>query len=463
VHALRLAQSQLNRELEEQIRSMASDPDVTVRFQVALTLGEFGSETANTIARMSALDDSDSWIQTALANSAYRNRGRVIQSLVHHAAQNQDSLQACRPLLLELTGQLARQATEEDLKIVCHVLEEWPLQNEFFKGEFVAQLIQIPNPELQKLQMLLQEAGMSLEQIVERAASQARQMAADPSLASQQRVAAIALLRLGQPATIAQVVSELLELSQPPSVKRAAMELAGNFETAEMGEAILARFQSFNPALRSTALQVLLAREIWTKQLLQQVESGTISPVLVDAATRQRLVRHRNGDIQTRAKNCLGERSNLDRKRLVEQYLVLVNPSTGDVERGRKVFRKSCIACHRLEHEGNEIGPNLAAFANRGTAAMITNILDPNREIDPRFLSFQVQLIDGRTLLGVIANESATTIGLQNSEGNTVTILRQEIEAMQSTTLSLMPENFENEINAEAMADLIRYLLSQGS
>jgi putative heme-binding domain-containing protein len=185
--------------------------------------------------------------------------------------------------------------------------------------------------------------------------------------------------------------------------------------------------------------------------------------VLIDATARQRLVRNPDPNLQSRANEVLGGQSDLNRQDLVQRYMNEVDPLAGNVERGRKLFLKSCAACHRLENQGNEIGPNLAAFANRGAAAMITNILDPNREVDPRFLSYQIQLQDGRTLAGVIANETASTIGLRDSEGKTVAILREEIEAQQSTTLSLMPENFENELNPQAMSDLIKYLLSQGS
>jgi putative heme-binding domain-containing protein len=316
---------------------------------------------------------------------------------------------------------------------------------------------------MQSLQTLLSDRGVSLTQVIEDTTRQARQMALDQSLGQQQRVEAIRLLRMGQPNSMPGMVSELLGLIQSPEIKRAAIELASSFETVEIGEAILARFSELSPVLRSRALQVLLARKNWTRQLVVQIESGSIPPVLIDATARQRLVRNQDPSIGSRAKEVFGGQSGLNRDDLVQRYMTEVDTLAGNVEKGRKLFRKSCAACHRLENVGNEIGPNLAAFANRGTAAMITNILDPNREVDPRFLSYQIQLQDGRTLLGVIFNETASTIGLRDSEGKTVAILREEIEALKSTTLSLMPENFENELNPQAMSDLIKYLLSQGS
>ena len=138
-----------------------------------------------------------------------------------------------------------------------------------------------------------------------------------------------------------------------------------------------------------------------------------------------------------------------------------IDSLTGDVTRGRAIFRKSCVACHRLESEGNEIGPNLAAFANRGSAAILLNLLDPNREVDSRYLAYTALLEDGRTVVGIIASETASSITLENSEGKSISFSRDEVDEMQSTTKSLMPERLEDDISHQGMADLIAYLLGQ--
>ena len=114
-----------------------------------------------------------------------------------------------------------------------------------------------------------------------------------------------------------------------------------------------------------------------------------------------------------------------------------------------------------MEKWGTETGPNLAAFANRGAAAIVTNILDPNREVDPRYLTYLVRTRDGQLLEGMILDETAASVSLQSSDGKTHTILRAEIEELKSAAVSLMPENLESEIDRAAMQDLVAYLLSQ--
>lgn len=462
-HAIRLAESRLTPNLEKQIKGMIHDSDPTVRFQLALTLGEFESDVSENLAALALTDGADMWMQTALASSAHRSRGKVVRQLVRQIVRDESSIDGCRPLLLELASQLSREATDEDLTAITQVLLDWPDDHVVLQGELVAEFVKPAGSRSDKLRTMLQASGVSLDQIVARAVQRAREMALDATLADQQRIAAIDMLRMEQPESIANLIAKLLDLAQAPAIQRSAIELATYFDSDEIGEAILARFRTVNPNVRAGALQALLARDNWVRQLLGHVESGKINPVLIDAASRQRLIRHRSGEVRTAAERLFGSSLNPDRKKLVQRYLNQVDPAMGDINRGRNLFRTRCAACHRLENEGNEIGPNLAAFANRGTAAMITNILDPNREVDPQFLAYQVQLEDGRHLLGMIASETSTTISLRDPEGNPITILRSEIDAMQSTALSLMPENFENEIHPQAMADLLKYLLEQGS
>ena len=461
IHALRQSERQLDSELTEKIIAMTDDEDLRVRFQVALSLGELATETGTAIARLAASDGLNSWMQTALSSSAGGVRAETIKCLVHQIDSNPQLLAKCRPLLLELAGQLAREATDQDLSDVAGVLRDLPTKHQRLIGEIISRLLQLPPESLQLLRSNLKSSGVSLEKIIENTKARSRRDAVDDELPIPERIVAVKLLSMDQPEPVSLILPRLLQLNQPPEIKQAAIELAVRFKDDEIGEALLMALPELSPALRSTALNAVLARTSWSERLLGHLEAGKISSVLVDATSRQRLMQHPDSAIAKRAGKQLGGRQNPDREKLVNRYIDQVAQVEGNLDRGQALFRKSCIACHRLEDQGKDIGPNLAAFANRGAAAMITNILDPNREVDPRFLSYRIQLLDGRMMLGVLANETATTVSLQDSSGKTETILRNEIEVMRSTTLSLMPENFGDELDTQQMADLIAYILSQ--
>jgi putative heme-binding domain-containing protein len=132
----------------------------------------------------------------------------------------------------------------------------------------------------------------------------------------------------------------------------------------------------------------------------------------------------------------------------------------GGRERGKELFKKECSACHRLEGVGTQLGGDLNAIRNRGRESILLNILDPNREVLPQFVSYTVVLDDGRTLTGMLSAETATSITLNKPDGSSQTILRVNIESLRSTGLSFMPEGLEERVNHQQMADLLAYLES---
>ena len=85
------------------------------------------------------------------------------------------------------------------------------------------------------------------------------------------------------------------------------------------------------------------------------------------------------------------------------------------------------------------------------------NILDPNREVKPQFQSYVIQTDDGRLTTGMIEEESANTLTIRRPDGTKTTIARGQIEELQSTGISFMPEGLEKEVDLQAMADLLQY------
>ncbi len=119
-----------------------------------------------------------------------------------------------------------------------------------------------------------------------------------------------------------------------------------------------------------------------------------------------------------------------------------------------------CAACHKLEGVGTSIGADLAAVRNRGMEAVMLNILDPNREVKPQYLSYVLVTDEGKILTGMIKNETANSITIRRPDGTEETILRIHIEELRSSGLSFMPEGLEKQISLKAMADLLAYLNS---
>jgi putative heme-binding domain-containing protein len=116
-----------------------------------------------------------------------------------------------------------------------------------------------------------------------------------------------------------------------------------------------------------------------------------------------------------------------------------------------------------LEGQGTAVGAELASIRDDGREAIMLNILDPNREINPKYLTYSVTTNEGRVITGMITEETPNNITIRQADGVAVPIPRSNIEEMESTGMSYMPEGLESQIDHQAMADLLAYVMSIGS
>jgi len=132
----------------------------------------------------------------------------------------------------------------------------------------------------------------------------------------------------------------------------------------------------------------------------------------------------------------------------------------GDRDRGKQVFTKTCSACHKVGDLGKGLGPDLAALADKSADYLLVNILDPNRAVEARYLSSTASTTDGRTRVGFLSAESATSITLVGTDGQEHTILRADLESLVGSGKSVMPEGLEKDVSIDQMADLLTFLRS---
>src|SRR5262249_31441401 len=152
------------------------------------------------------------------------------------------------------------------------------------------------------------------------------------------------------------------------------------------------------------------------------------------------------------ADNTIGEASVLGRNKVIADYASVATLS-GDAARGMKVFQQNCTACHRLSDTGTEIGPNLQSVAGWQFDAFLTAILDPSRSAEPRYLAYNCTLTSGEVVYGLLTNESTAGVVIKCIDGQERTIARPQIQSLECTNRSLMPDGLEAAIDKQAMAD----------
>jgi putative heme-binding domain-containing protein len=308
-----------------------------------------------------------------------------------------------------------------------------------------------------KLANFLPQLGSSDSQRVRDFMSSVAAKAASGELTVSQRLPAIELLAWFAWADAQEPLFATIAPTEPRDVQRAALRILGTFGEAALGQELISRWKQLAPPLRDDAVGILLSRPIWHEALVAALEKGEIPAGQVSIPHRARLMALADKALAERAKGALAAVALGPRKEIIEKYQPALSLK-GDGDRGKLVYRRECMNCHKLAGEGHDVGPSLETVQHRSPQEILIHVLDPSREVSPQFLDYAVRLTDGRALTGMIANETDAGLTLRRAEKQEEAILRSEIAEITSSGKSLMPDGLEQKIKPEEMADLIAYL-----
>lgn len=460
-HAIRLSETLANSDpaLRARLIALAADPDLRVRYQLAFTLGELqDAERAAALATILKRDAADRWVRLAVFSSLATGAGDVFVSLA--ADKDWRATPSGRDVLYELSRYIGRQNHREEVVKLLPVLESLSADEISLSAAIVRGLGEGFSRHPGTLEEQLAAIGsQKAVEILHNMLATARTTAVDEERASADRVDASRLLALDTFANTGIVLASLISNRQPQEVQSAALATLSTFTDPSVAETLLSAWPSLSPRLRAEATEALFARAERLDSMLAAAEAGSLALADLEPARLQSLAKHPSETLRKRAEPLLAKVKLGSRPELVAAYSeALAQP--GDAARGKQVFQKICAACHRLDNFGHEIGPSLASFRTRGLEAILVNVLDPNREVNPQYVNYLLITGDGRSVTGMIASETANSVTLRRAENATDTVERVDIEELRSSGLSIMPEGLEKQIDPAAMADLLAYLMS---
>jgi putative membrane-bound dehydrogenase-like protein len=463
--ALQLVEARLGTAdgLRADVFDMAEEEDLDprLRFQLALTLGaQEGPLVRRPLSRLARRTDLDTWTRTALLSSVGSNAPAVLKELLSDGTKLRRLSAGQLPMVTALASLVGAAGKDDDLAAALGLLalgkEIGPWQAALLEGlgqgmqnggRSLPRLWDKPTPRLEKAVALAREAF-----------DKAAAIAADEKKPIAERVSAVRLLGYGPFARASAVAADLLTPQAPPELQMAAVRSLAPHAQPKVAEMLLAAWDGFSPVVRREALEVLFARRERVEQLLTAMEKKKVLASQLDAARLLQLKRLTDRKLRERAQAILAGVAAPERQKVVEAYRAALDLKA-DVARGKAVFKKNCVTCHRLDGEGFEVGPDLvSALRNKSPVQLLTDILDPSREVDPRYLNYVVNTTAGRSLTGMIAADTASSITLRRGEKAEDTILRSQIESIQATGKSVMPDGLEAQVSKQDMADLIAYL-----
>ena len=284
-----------------------------------------------------------------------------------------------------------------------------------------------------------------------------RHLALDANLVTPRRVIAIQSLEFGESPEVTGTLTDLALSNADIPVRLAALESLGAIGTVESGVKILAAFDAQTPQIRRAMIDFFLSQESYSALLLTALERGEIKVSEIDSTRQGRLTKHRSKTLAQRAEKLFASTISQDRVEVLAKYQAAAE-NKGDATRGRAIFEKNCVTCHRVANIGTNVGPDIGDTRDKLPSYLLMNILDPNRAVDANYFGFTLTTKQGKSYTGLVKAETAVSITIRMPEGKEETILRSDIEELKSSGQSLMPIGFEKNITVEQMTDLISFL-----
>lgn len=466
-HAVRIAEQFLDRPaVVSSVIGLAADPDIEVRYQVAFSLGERGRmpphlrpEVNAALASIGARDGVDQWIRVAVQSSVIDDAADVLTRLVR-AAENRQLVAGAELLLESLAVQVVMQDQGPAVRQVVALLDRLQAVDPGVALAFARGLGRgLARPGSMLAQLRASGELASLDTLVASLVEQSAATAVDQQAAVAARLVAIRGLSMGTFAAVKPTLTALLDSRQPFEIQSAAAAQLGGFTDAAAVGVLIDAWPTLAPRVKDTALEAILGRADHARTMLAAVAAGQIAAADIPSARLQLLAASKHPDIAATARKLLARSGSGHRQEVLAAYESCLS-LTGDFDRGRTIFRTNCSSCHRVEGVGHALGPNLASMKSRGAEAILVNVLDPNREVNPLYVNYVCLTEDGRSLTGMLAAETATSVTLRRAEGAEDTVLRSDIEELRSLRQSVMPEGLEKQIDRQQMADLIAYLLA---
>ena len=128
----------------------------------------------------------------------------------------------------------------------------------------------------------------------------------------------------------------------------------------------------------------------------------------------------------------------------------------GDAKRGAEIYQRptlGCVACHAINGQGGNIGPNLSALGSAQPIDFIVGaILEPQKEIKEGYTSISVTTKDGEEYQGYQLRETKEELVLRDTLQNKEVRLARAMIQEKRQNGSVMPAGWRMRLRAKNFA-----------
>ncbi len=237
-----------------------------------------------------------------------------------------------------------------------------------------------------------------------------------------------------------------------------ALAGAGSGESFQMMKEII-RDPSINFSMRETAVKTLAAGWNESGLLLNMVKEGQI-PADLKPATALALSTAYRRDVRQEALKYFPIKNGSGDKDLPSiNELAKMN---GDAAEGKQVYAASCATCHKIDNEGENVGPALSKIGSKLTKeALYVSIIHPDQGISFGYEGHIFKMKDGNVIAGIITSETNDDIEIVMQGGTKKKLEKSAIASREQMDHSFMPATLYQTLTEKQLVNLVEFLHSK--
>ncbi|WP_254053393.1 PVC-type heme-binding CxxCH protein [Singulisphaera sp. GP187] len=261
---------------------------------------------------------------------------------------------------------------------------------------------------------------------------------------------------------VAELVPALQRLLDDSALRSPAIRALGAYGDPAIPPSLLERYPTLSEADRDDVVATLALRPASAKVLLEAVRSKVVPRRDISATVARQILAFNDMELSKQLESAWGtlRGTSADKVALMTKYKAALTADAGrtaDPSRGRLVFNKTCLQCHKLFSAGGDVGPELTGSDRANTDYILENVLDPGAAVGRDFQLTTIATTDGRLLNGIIREQNEASITLQTANERLI-LPREDVEEVKVSNASMMPEGLLDKLSPEEVRDLFSYL-----
>ena len=256
---------------------------------------------------------------------------------------------------------------------------------------------------------------------------------------------------------------DLRNLLADEAMRGQALRSLAAFDDAETPRIVLEAYPRLSAPEREDAVATLASRSGWALALLDAIEAGAVPRRDVNTTTARQILAINDASLSSRLKDVWGtlRPTSADKAALIDKYKIVLaaDEPAVDPSRGRAVYERTCHACHKLFDSGGDVGPELTGSDRANPDYILENVLDPSATVAREYTVTNIATADGRLVSGIIRQQNDDAVIVQTANERVI-LPREDIDEIQPTRISMMPEGQLEALTNQEIRDLFAYLAS---